>query len=444
MFRHPLRRRVGVAAASVLAAAALTALPTAQAQASAATTAAAAQFTSAARSTFVSYDAFLQQTAAAQYGQAARAEGAALKPDAQVFAQMRAYILAHYSGVQVKHSFQLDGAYYDCATTATQPSLRDLGTTHVAAAPAPLAVPRPAGQRAATQVAPGAKDAFGNAVACPSGTIPLRRITLADASRFSSLDAFLAKQPADQGRPTIDPDNAHRYGVGYQSVANTGSNSWLDVWNNSGDFDLSQIWDVSQASTVQTLEAGWIHYPGKFGTNNSVLFIFWTPNNYSSGCYDLDCSGFVQTNSSIYLGAGFSTYSTFGGTQYGFGLQYKWYAGNWWLYFSGTAVGYYPGSLYGSGPLASGSANVVEYGGEAYTGGSNWPQMGSGDWPSAGFGYAAYQNTIFYIDTAGNSQWTYLSPIITNPACYSASITQSASGGSWGTYMYFGGPGGAC
>jgi hypothetical protein len=439
--RSSLRRLATAATATVLAAGALAALPTAQA--SAATAAAADQFTATTHS-FVSYDSFLQETAAAQYGPAALAEGTAMKPDAQVFAQMRAYILEHYRGVQVKHSFLLDGAYFDCAVTATQPTLRDLGTTHVAAAPAPVATARPAGARTATQVAPGTKDAFGNAVSCPSGTIPMRRITLADATRFSSLDAFLGKQPADQGQPTIDPDNAHRYGVGYQSVANTGSNSWLNVWNNSGEFDLSQIWDVSEASTVQTLEAGWIHYPAKFGTTNSVLFIFWTPNNYSSGCYDLDCSGFVQTNSSIYLGGGFSNYATFGGTQYGFGLQYKWYAGNWWLFFSGTAVGYYPGSIYGGGPLASGSANLLEYGGEAYTSGTSWPQMGSGDWPSAGFGYAAFQNTIFYIDTSGTSQWASLSPIITNPSCYSASITPASSGGSWGTYMYFGGPGGTC
>jgi hypothetical protein len=37
-----------------------------------------------------------------------------------------------------------------------------------------------------------------------------------------------------------------------------------------------------------------------------------------------------------------------------------------------------------------------------------------------------------------------LNPIITNPACYSISITPWESGGSWGTYFYYGGPGGFC
>jgi hypothetical protein len=428
-------------AATALAAGALAALPATQA--SAATTAGAA--TTANGSTFVSYDTFIKATAAARYGSTASVEGPTMKAGTSAFTQMQQYILAHYRGVEVKHSYLLDGAYFDCVVTATQPSVRDLGIGHLATAPAAPKTAKQAGQRTATQVAPGTRDAFGNAVACPAGTIPMRRMTLDETTRFSSLAAYLGKQPAGMSQPTVSPAaNSHRYGVGYQSVANTGSNSWLNLWNVSGDFSLSQIWDVSEASTTQTLEAGWIHYPGKFGTNNSVLFIFWTPNNYASGCYDLDCSGFVQTSSAATLGAGFSSYSTSGGSQWGFGLQYEWYQGNWWLFYSGTALGYYPGGIYSGGPLNSGSANVIEYGGEAYTGGTSWPQMGSGAFASGGFSYAAYQNTIFYIDTAGASQWASLSPIVTNPNCYTLSITPASSGGSWGSYIFFGGPGGNC
>jgi neprosin-like protein len=441
MFRIPSGRLAAAAATATLAAGALTALPAAQASAAAG---AAGQSTTASASTFVSYDAFIKATAAAGYTGQAAAERTAMKAGPQAFAEMQAYVLDHYRGVRVEHSFVLDGAYFDCAVTSTQPSVRDLGVKRIATPPAAPKTAVPAGQHLASQLASGQKDAFGNKVACPSGTIPIRRMTLQETTRFPSLAAYLAKQPAGAGNPTINPGNAHRYGVGYQSVANTGLNSWLNVWNNSGEFDLSQIWDVSQAATVQTLEAGWIHYPAKFGTNNSVLFIFWTPNNYASGCYNLDCSGFVQTNPSITLGAGFNPYSTFGGTQYGFGLQYKWYQGNWWLYYSNTAVGYYPGGIYAGGPLSSGNANVVEAGGEAYTGGSTWPQMGSGNWANAGFGYAAFQNTVFYIDTSGAGQWTSLSPIVTNPNCYSLILVPASQGGSWGSYLWFGGPGGNC
>lgn len=445
MFRIPSRRLGTAAAAATLAAAALTALPAAQASAA---TNAGGQFapvSTSSTSAFVSYDAFIKATASVRYSQQTAAERTAMKADASAFAQMQTYILDHYRGVKVEHSFLLDGAYYDCAVTNTQPSVRDLGGKKVATPPAALKTVVPAGEHATSQVAPGQTDAFGNKVACPSGTIPIRRVTLEQTTQFPSLSAYFSKQPAGAGQPTITPGNAHRYGVGYQSVANTGLNSWLNVWNNSGEFDLSQIWDVSEAATTQTLESGWIHYPAKFGTTNSVLFIYWTADGYNAtGCYDLDCSAFVQTNSSIYLGGGFNPYSTFGGTQYGFGLQYQWYQGNWWLYYSGTAVGYYPGGIYNGGPLSSGSSNVVEAGGEAYTSTTDWPQMGSGDWNTAGFGYAAFQNTIFYIDTTGTGQWTSLSPIVTNPACYNLTLVPASQGGSWGSYLWFGGPGGYC
>jgi hypothetical protein len=400
---HIPSRRLGTAvAAATLAAGALAVVPAAQASTVSGST---DQLNAASTSTFVSYDAFIKATAATRYGQEAAVRGTAMKAGAQAFGQMQAYILAHYRNVQIEHSFMLDGAYFDCAATNTQPSVRDLSVGHIATPPAAPKAAQSAGQRTASQVAPGSKDAFGNTIECPAGTVPMRRMTLEETTQFPSLAAYLGKQPAGAGHPTITPGGAHRYGVGYQWVSNTGLNSWLNVWNNSGEFDLSQIWDVSEGSTTQTLEAGWIHYPAKFGTQNSVLFTFWTPDNYTSGCYDLDCSGFVQTNSSVFLGAGFGAYSTFGGSQYGFGLQYEWYQGNWWLFYSNTAVGYYPGGIYGSGPLSVGNSNLAEAGGEAYTGGTYWPQMGSGNWAEAGFGYAAFQNTIFYIDTNGAGQW---------------------------------------
>jgi hypothetical protein len=48
------------------------------------------------------------------------------------------------------------------------------------------------------------------------------------------------------------------------------------------------------------------------------------------------------------------------------------------------------------------------------------------------------------IDQSYVSHWSSLSPIVTNPACYDLSITDSSVGGSWGTYIFFGGPGGFC
>jgi Neprosin len=217
-------------------------------------------------------------------------------------------------------------------------------------------------------------------------------------------------------------------------VTNYGGSSWLNLWDPSGDFTLSQQWYANgSGSGTQTVEGGWVHYPAKFGSR-SVLFIFSTPNDYSSGCYDLECPGFVQTSSSVSPGGAFSNYSTYGGTQWGFGLQWKYYNGNWWMFYSGTAVGYYPGSVFRGGPMSR-NASITEYGGETYTGGTYWPQMGSGKFANAGFGQAAFQNTIFYIPqnvSGGTGVWSSLSSFVTNRACYTLSVTPAASGGNWG------------
>jgi hypothetical protein len=110
----------------------------------------------------------------------------------------------------------------------------------------------------------------------------------------------------------------------------------------------------------------------------------------------------VQANGSVPLGASFSSYSSFGGPQVGFSMQWQYFHGNWWMAYRSTWVGYFPGSLYGGGPLTHGDGNFVEYGGEAdASSGDASPQMGSGDFPSAGWAYAAFQSDIFYIINGG-------------------------------------------
>jgi hypothetical protein len=386
---------------------------------------------------FQSFDAFLSDVSGAQYQSRA---GAAADP--QAFSQMRSYVLDMYRGVKVTNSYYADDSYFDCVVTETQPSVRALGDAKLATPPALSTKSAGTADKssAATQVAQGQKDAYGNAMSCGQGTIPMQRISLERVTRFPTLTAFLAKKPAGAAASPITPGGPHRYAVGYQYVNNYGGNSWLNLWNPYGEFSLSQQWYVNGG---QTVEGGWVHYPAKFG-GNSVLFIFFTPDNYASGCYNLDCAGFVQVSSAFTLGGAWSAYSSWGGTQWGFSEQWEYWAGNWWLNIQGTWVGYYPGSVYRGGPLNYGNANLSEFGGETYTSGSYWPWMGSGYFPSAGFGWAAYQNTVFYIAPTYATYWSSLSPIVTNPACYNLAITPASSGGSWGTYFYYGGPGGYC
>ncbi len=390
--------------------------------------------------------------------------------NARAFEQMRAYVLGRYTGVRVEHSFRdPPNRVVDCVPFADQPGVKGHpGATRGAKAP-PRPTVRPAKPpRDGTNISfarqrpmdirlrPGRSDAFGNRRFCHSGLVPLARVTLNELVRFPTLRSFFGKgDPREEfkpGRPKphpIPPDDAsHYYARGVQFVDNLGADAWLNVWSPttaSHHMSLSQIWVVgSTGNTKQTAEAGWQAYPDKWGSSNAALFIYYTTKAYSSGsgCYNLDCSGFVQVANNIYLGGGFDHYSSIGGTQWGFELQYKRDPanGNWWLFYRGPGnwipVGYYPHSLWGTGKLAD-NAEKVAYGGED-SGTPSALQMGSGEFASGGFGKSAYQHTAFYIDTKVVSQWASLSSEVTDTKCYTADI--GASSGSWGVYLFFGGP----
>jgi hypothetical protein len=444
------RRRLAAMATGCCLAAGVLAASGVPALASTPARAASVRAASARAAPFVSFSSFLKATAGARYGSFAAANRSDVVRSAQTFGRMRSYILATYRGVKVRHSFVLDGSYFDCVTVRSQPAVRQRGIRKIATPPRARTLGRrtgpPAARTPASPLSLGRKDRYGHAVSCPAATIPMRRISLAQVTRFPTLSAFFAKGPggAKAARALIRPtrllDTAHRYAVMYQGASNYGGNSFLNLWDPEGDFTLSQQWYVGGPGTV---EGGWIHYPDAWGYN-SVLFTYWTSDNYQDGCYDLDCGAFVQTNSSIPLGASFTAYSSIGGPQYGFSMQWQYYQGNWWMFYQGTAVGYYPGGIYGSGPLATGNASVVEYGGEAVPFGDDaWPQMGSGQFASGGWAQAAFQSQVFYLAQGGPATWAQdLGGIAETPSCYTLGDTEQGS--YQGDPIYFGGPGGNC
>jgi hypothetical protein len=391
----------------------------------------------------------------------------------EAFEEMRRHILSLYRGVHVPHSFLLETQAFDCVPITEQPSVR-LGRLKIATPPPPIEPPPtqalsepgpPAGgQPDEPQVGGNKVDVFGNAISCDEGTIPMRRVTLEEMTRFGSLREFFA-EPGGAGRlhPAHEPSPAitaadHKHANARQIVNNNGGGSWLNIWDPSlaaqTDFSLSQQWYIggtygSAADPEQTVEGGWIKYPYKWG-DKSVLFVFYTPDSYTTPCYNLcGAKGFVQTDKTWALGGPFPNYSTVGGAQYEFQMVWRHTGGNWWLYLQrggGTLnpIGYYPDTFFGTGQLSK-NATYIYYGGETAPSASTgpWPPMGSGQFAEKGYQYAAYQSVIHYFDLSGNSQWPTLTPSVdSSPTCYTLTFTPASSGGSWGAYIYFGGPGG--
>jgi hypothetical protein len=100
------------------------------------------------------------------------APGARVK-DSAAFEQMRRHLLDLYAGIRVGHSFATDSQIFDCVPIHEQPGLR--------------------GQPPSAVAAPRSHGAEVQAQGCPTGSIPMRRVTLEEITRFATLRDFLAK-----------------------------------------------------------------------------------------------------------------------------------------------------------------------------------------------------------------------------------------------------------
>ena len=372
------------------------------------------------------------------------------------FEEMRQHLLKLYSGIAVARSFQRDNEVFDCVPINDQPGVRLQKLKTVATPPPspPAGVSGEGHERDSSvgdlQDLADGPDAPSNTQRCEDDTIPMRRLTLEKLARFESLKSYFAKGSQDVGRMhrygrSIPPAfDGHSYALASQDVTNYGGHSLLALYRPYVDTSRGQVFSLSQqwyaggsGAQTQTVEVGWQNYPAKYGTQDPVLFIYWTADNYgSTGCYNLDCAAFVQTNNNWRLGDSFRNYSTVGGPQYEVALGFYLYQGNWWLAVDNDWVGYYPGSLFRGGQLTR-YAQSIAYGGET-VGTTSWPPMGSGQFASAGWPLAAYHRVIKYWDSAGAGYDPSLTPSQPFPACF------IIAGPAWGSgiYFFFGGPGG--
>lgn len=371
------------------------------------------------------------------------------------FEAMRAHLVARHADVEVAHSYT-DGAghIFDCIPIEQQPSLK--GSRGKVAEPPELAqilgARTAAPARAVLAAAPGT-DRYGNVMQCPPGHIPVRRITLEEMTRFPTLRDFFRKTSAKALAPTApsaDVSQNHRYAYAIQVADNLGAHNFLNVWapavGTHQIFSLAQHWyGAGSGNAHQTLEVGWQVYPDKYGHGQPALFIYWTADNYqTTGAYNLDGPGFVQTNPAWPLGGTIAPVSTDGGTQYELQIAVYLYQNNWWLYLGGTGagntVGYFPTSIYNGGAMASHATQFLCGGETVCDGSGTWPAMGSGALAAAGWQHAAYQRDIFIFPTSGGAQYATLSGQQPSPGCYTEALGNTSA--PWNVYFFFGGPGG--
>lgn len=375
--------------------------------------------------------------------------------DRAAFAEQRAHLLAHYAGVSAVHSFADDGGQiFDCIAIERQPALRRSGRRLAA----PPALPRVGLPAPPPPLRPGRSDRHGNAMACPPGTVAIRRLTLDELTRFETLAHFQRKSPsrlvADlHGAPDGDgvataAGDQHQYAHAAQTVRNRGGAGVLNIWSppvhDDMVFSLSQQWYVARGPRgVQTVEAGWQVYPRRYGHGRPVLFSYWTADGYATtGSYGTEGHDFVQVSASWPVGVSLDEVSAPGGAQAEIGIGWLLGEGNWWLFVgNGDAaepVGYYPAALFAGGGLAQG-AEAIDHGGETL-GVTSYPPMGSGAFAAAGTGRAAYQRNICYFAENGEVRPATLRPSQAWPLSYTIQLGRAPA---WGAHFHFGGPGNA-
>jgi len=338
-----------------------------------------------------------------------------------------------------------DGDVIDCVLSHLQPAFDHpelKGQT-------PLDPPeRPKGHDTTDTVAESSQLWEESGESCPEGSVPIRRTTEKDVLRASSIGRY-GRKPRRVRRDSSGSGHEHAvlFANGDQYYgAKASVNVWAPSVVDQYEFSLSQIWVISGSfgHDLNTIEAGWQVSPELYGDNNPRFFTYWTTDAYqATGCYNLLCSGFVQTNNRVAIGAAISPRSSYRGRQFDIGLM-VWKDpkhGHWWLQFgSGQLVGYWPAFLFSH--LRS-HASMIQFGGEIVNSRSSGfhtsTQMGSGHFAEEGFGKASYFRNLQVVDWDNNLlPLTNLHLLADHPGCYDI---RQGKNNAWGTYFYYGGPG---
>ncbi|KAK8652018.1 hypothetical protein V6N13_141588 [Hibiscus sabdariffa] len=299
-----------------------------------------------------------------------------------------------------------------------------------------------------------------NGTRCPKGTVPIRRSTTRDVLRAKSLFHFGKKQPTiidptsrRADAPDVVSGGGHEHAIAYTGTSQEvyGAKATINVWDPAiqevNEFSLSQIWVLSgsfDGSDLNSIEAGWQVSPELYGDSRPRLFTYWTSDSYqATGCYNLLCAGFVQTNSRIAIGAAISPVSQYAANQYDITILI-WKdpkLGNWWMGFGdNNLVGYWPAELF---THLTDHATMVEWGGEVVNSRANGKhtstEMGSGHFAEDGFGKASYFRNLEIVDGDNSLSSVHdISILAENTNCYNI---KNSYNNEWGTYFYYGGPG---
>ncbi|CAN8255095.1 unnamed protein product [Cochlearia groenlandica] len=291
---------------------------------------------------------------------------------------------------------------------------------------------------------------------CPKNSIPIRRTTREDILRAKSLESYGKKYPngfskSKQSKST-NINLTHEYSVLETRGRFRGGKAIINLWKphvqTQNEFSLAQLWlsaeDFCYPNKDNIIEAGWQVYMSKYGDYKPRFFVYWTVDRYRrTGCYNLDCPGFVTTNQHFAIGASLGPVSRINGEQYHIPTS-VWKdsrSGHWLLkVYDNTYVGYWPKSLF---THLLERATVVQWGGEVLIPKDDLQhtttKMGSGYFAEEGYQKASYFKNVAIVDEgeytkSPDGTFTFM----TEERCYNIRANTDPQ---WGLYFFYGGPG---
>ncbi|XP_030968090.1 uncharacterized protein LOC115988643 [Quercus lobata] len=240
---------------------------------------------------------------------------------------------------------------------------------------------------------------------CPQGTIPIVRVTYNETPenesnlnkpQFSPLQSNGGLRSAGLLTKTT-PDKMFHSNLASISVYNpqVGPHQYSSA---------SVAVEAGDGPNFNQIQVGWIVNPDLYGDTRTHWFMQWTSNVRNiTGCFNLNCGGFVQTNTQVPVGGAIdkvSVYSTEDQVILSFGLIQDNEGGKWWVVYNDNIdpIGYWPPTEFKE--LVEG-ADTLEWGGYVFTppDDNTCPPMGSGHFDDGIYDRTCFMNQLQYTDS---------------------------------------------
>ncbi|KAL4192205.1 hypothetical protein AMTRI_Chr06g171150 [Amborella trichopoda] len=261
---------------------------------------------------------------------------------------------------------------------------------------------------------------------CPEGTIPICR-----TQRNDNVVPEFIRDFGDKGTKGIPFPKKEKYGDQNAEYAGMyakgrllyGASQYSTVWNpqleSPSEYSAAGTWLVNnEGSETNLVGAGWMVKPSLFGDNQTRLFVAWdkVAGSQTTGCYNLLCPGFIQTNSKVVLGGRSRTC-----------FSYRWKGdqntGHWWYTLEDVPVCYWPASMFTNLQAAVRAVWAGQVLNTHPGGHHTVTQMGNGIFPKEKQTAAYFHNLQVLVDSG---QWAFppgLNNFNDNRFCYDSEAT---------------------